>query len=135
MGSRVTTIAPSTRSSVEGGMETRAIATLSSGCRWMAEFSAVGSLAISRSIETGYQLSAISLAGRTLPVGAVSPDYLEAGEHDECQSEEGTLDLVEQHHREIQHSREDQGTVPDDSRRQHQCKFPASYCSATRSAW
>src|ERR1017187_4245310 len=50
MASRVRTGRPSTRSSVPAGRGTRAIATLSVGCRWMAEFSALGTLVISTSI-------------------------------------------------------------------------------------
>src|SRR5437868_6770097 len=40
---------PSMRRSLPGASATRATATLSEGCRWIAEFSAVGSFAISRS--------------------------------------------------------------------------------------
>src|ERR1039457_793188 len=52
MASRVRTGRLSTRSSVPAGRGTRAIATLSVGCRWMAEFSALGTLLISTSIGT-----------------------------------------------------------------------------------
>src|ERR1039458_5963302 len=41
---------PSTSNSVPGAMATRATAILSEGCRWMAEFSAVGNFAISSSM-------------------------------------------------------------------------------------
>src|ERR1035437_6401936 len=50
MASRVRTGRPSTRSSAPAGRGTRAMATLSVGCRWMAEFSALGTLVISTSI-------------------------------------------------------------------------------------
>src|SRR6185369_13690340 len=50
MTSRVSSGRPSTRSSVPAGSGTRAMATLSVGCRWMAEFSAFGTLVISTSI-------------------------------------------------------------------------------------
>src|ERR1039457_5032639 len=50
IASTVTRRMPSTSNSVPGAMATRAIATLSVGCRWMAEFSAVGNFAISSSI-------------------------------------------------------------------------------------
>src|ERR1035438_9516110 len=51
MASRVSTGRPSTRSSVPAGRGTRAMATLSVGCRWMAEFAALGTWLISTSIE------------------------------------------------------------------------------------
>src|ERR1017187_6092252 len=50
MASRVCTPRPSTRSSVPAGRGTRAMATLSVGCRWMAEFAALGTWLISTSI-------------------------------------------------------------------------------------
>src|ERR1039457_303113 len=50
MASRVRTGRPSTLSSVPAGRATRAMATLSVGCRWIAEFPALGTLVISISI-------------------------------------------------------------------------------------
>src|ERR1035441_1101008 len=47
MASRVRTGRPSTLSSVPAGRATRAMATLSVGCRWIAEFPALGTLVIS----------------------------------------------------------------------------------------
>src|SRR5581483_3232338 len=49
-GSRTATTRPSTRSSMPGESGTRATAMLSCGFKWIAEFSAVGSFAISSSI-------------------------------------------------------------------------------------
>src|ERR1035441_5534770 len=51
MAWRVSTGRPSTRSSVPAGRGTRAMATLSVGYRWMAEFPALGTWLISTSIE------------------------------------------------------------------------------------
>src|ERR1017187_3412830 len=50
MASRVRTGRPSTLSSVPAGRATRAMATLSVGCRWIAEFPALGTLVISISM-------------------------------------------------------------------------------------
>src|ERR1035441_6743396 len=49
IASRVSTPRPSTRSSVPAGRATRAMATLSVGCRWMAALLALGTLVISTS--------------------------------------------------------------------------------------
>src|SRR5262249_39934719 len=57
IGSVVTTVWPSTLNSVWAEIGTRATATLSVGWRWMAEFSAVGSLAISSNILDSLKLS------------------------------------------------------------------------------
>src|SRR5579883_532249 len=56
MASIAVTAEPSMRSSVPAEIGTRAMATLSRGCKCKAEFSAVGSLAMSSSMEFLYPL-------------------------------------------------------------------------------
>jgi hypothetical protein len=50
IGSRAISVWPSTFSSLPADSGTRAMATLSEACKWMTEFSAVGSFAISSSV-------------------------------------------------------------------------------------